>query len=84
MNLDEMLKFYKKPNPISFEEDIVIYGAGNFGRLCASILKKEGYKVICFVDKDKDKYQQYIDDIKVLSIKSEELESKKNNFWVYT
>jgi FkbM family methyltransferase len=79
MNLDEVLKSDKKVKTISFEEDIVIYGAGNFGRLCVSILKKEGYKVICFVDKDKYKYQEYIDDIKVLSIKSEELQAKKNN-----
>ena len=79
MSLDEILKSYKKTNSISLEEEIVIYGAGNFGRLCASILKKEGYKVICFVDKDKYKYQEYIDSIKVLSIESEELKNKKNN-----
>ena len=73
MNFDNItigIKNFKNP---SLTNDVVIYGLGDFGKLCASILKKHGYNILYFIDKYKYKTIHEWEEIPVISLEDERL-----------
>lgn len=59
------------------QEEIIIYGAGDYGRQAADILQELGLKKFCFCDKDSHKQKTGIMNRKVYSIREiEELENR--------
>ena len=78
MRLKEILSSNKDSKPIS--KQVVIYGAGNFAQLCATILKEHDYEILYFIDKYKYKLPQSDNDTPIVSIDDERLNDKlKNN-----
>ncbi|WP_072679790.1 FkbM family methyltransferase [Arcobacter sp. LA11] len=79
MKIGKILEMDLNIEPIPLEDEIIIYGAGNFGRLYASILKKRGYSIQFFVDKEKCKNHKFIDDIPVINLSNKELLDKRDS-----
>lgn len=46
------LKFYKNSKKGQIMNKIVIFGAGNCGRLIAQNLLSQGEQILCFIDND--------------------------------
>lgn len=49
------------------KEDIIIFGAGNFGKVAFKRLKSR-YNILFFCDNDKNKWGTYLENIKIISV----------------
>lgn len=67
MNINDILNLDYYKEPLARDSELVIYGAGDFGRMCADILHKHGYKIRCFIDKHKYKTIDRIGTVPVIS-----------------
>lgn len=58
---------------LEISPQVVIYGAGNFAKLCAEILKRNGFEVIFFIDKYKYEVMKECEGVPVVSLEDERL-----------
>ncbi len=75
-NLPLLEDLIKKYNIFSYYDKtkFILYGAGDYGRQALKLFGSENSRVKCFIDNNKQKQGQVIDDIKVMS--SQILENK--------
>ena len=60
---------------------IIIFGSGGHAISCAAIAISLGYKISCLVDNDKNKINQVVDGIPILS--EDQIKSKINSHFSF-
>lgn len=71
MNIEQLLDMKPENIEISKQDKIIIYGAGNFGKLCAQILRKHQYTLVGFIDKEKYKEVKEVESLPVFAPEDE-------------